>query len=376
MNSSRARLTALMGAAALLAAACGTGGATASPAGSTAASSAPAASGDASAAPSGDASASPAASASGLRAVYVSTGPIGQNPFLELIVEGLEAGGQECGVETQVVESADVTAMEDNLQAAIDEGYDLIVANSFDSVDAVTRLSGENPDQQWAIVDTLIEGNDQVRGLLFKEHEGTYLLGATLGLLATGDHEGYPASELIGAVGAVDAPFIRRWYVGFEEGVKAVNPDVALELGWATGFNDPATSKELALAQNDKGAEYVFAFSAAGNTGVFEAAAERDFFTTGVDTDQRALDPEHIVESMVKRTDLGVHDAVCDLAGGQFTGGPKAYGLAEQGVGPAFIALEDLDPPSELPQEIQEQVRDLADKIVSGEIVVTDFLAQ
>ncbi|MBA2314245.1 MAG: BMP family ABC transporter substrate-binding protein, partial [Chloroflexi bacterium] len=244
MNSSRARLTALIGAAALLAAACGTGGATASPAGSTAASSAPAASGDASAAPSGDASASPAASASGLRAVYVSTGPIGQNPFLELIVEGLEAGGQECGVETQVVESADVTAMEDNLQAAIDEGYDLIVANSFDSVDAVTRLSGENPDQQWAIVDTLIEGNDQVRGLLFKEHEGTYLLGATLGLLATGDHEGYPASELIGAVGAVDAPFIRRWYVGFEEGVKAVNPDVALELGWATGFNDPATSKE------------------------------------------------------------------------------------------------------------------------------------
>lgn len=376
MSSSRARLTALIGAAALLAAACGTGGATAPPAGSTAASSAPAASGDASAAPSGDASASPAASASGLRAVYVSTGPIGQNPFLELIVEGLEAGGQECGVETQVVESADVTAMEDNLQAAIDEGYDLIVANSFDSVDAVTRLSGENPDQQWAIVDTLIEGNGQVRGLLFKEHEGTYLLGATLGLLATGDHEGYPASELIGAVGAVDAPFIRRWYVGFEEGVKAVNPDVALELGWATGFNDPATSKELALAQNDKGAEYVFAFSAAGNTGVFEAAAERDFFTTGVDTDQRALDPEHIVESMVKRTDLGVHDAVCDLAGGQFTGGPKAYGLAEQGVGPAFIALEDLDPPSELPQEIQEQVRDLADKIVSGEIVVTDFLAQ
>jgi len=376
VNSSRARLTVLIGAAALLAAACGTGGATASPAGSTAASSAPAATGDASAAPSGDASASPAASASGLRAVYVSTGPIGQNPFLELIVEGLEAGGQECGVETQVVESADVTAMEDNLQAAIDEGYDLIVANSFDSVDAVTRLSGENPDQQWAIVDTLIEGNDQVRGLLFKEHEGTYLLGATLGLLATGDHEGYPASELIGAVGAVDAPFIRRWYVGFEEGVKAVNPDVALELGWATGFNDPATSKELALAQNDKGAEYVFAFSAAGNTGVFEAAAERDFFTTGVDTDQRALDPEHIVESMVKRTDLGVHDAVCDLGGGQFTGGPKAYGLAEQGVGPAFIALEDLDPPSELPQEIQEQVRDLADKIVSGEIVVTDFLAQ
>jgi basic membrane protein A len=373
------RTAALAGVVALLAAACGTGGATPTTTsgasrGGAAASSPPAGSPAASASAAGE-SAGPAASATGLRAVYVSTGPIGQNPFLELISEGLETGGTECAVETRVVESADIPSMEDNLQAAIDEGYDLIVTNSFDAVDAVTRLAGENPDQQWAIVDATVE-SPNVRGLLFKEHEGTYLLGATLGLLATGEYEGFPESARIGAVGAVDAPFLRRWSVGFEEGVKAVNPDVTVDLGWATGFNDPATSKELALAQNDAGAEYVFAFSAAGNTGVFEAAAERDFFTTGVDTDQRAIDPEHIVESMVKRTDVGVREAVCDLAGGEFSGGVAAYGLAEQGVGPAFIALEDLDPPSQVPQEVQDQVRDLAEQIVSGEIVVTDFLAQ
>ena len=63
-------------------------------------------------------------------------------------------------------------------------------------------------------------------------------------------------------------------------------------------------------------------------------------------------------------------------AGPKFAGGPKAYGLAERGVGPAFIALDELDPPSQLPQEVQDQVRELADRIVSGEIVVTDFLAQ
>lgn len=365
-RSSAARVVGALGAIVLLAAACGTGPGTAAPTG---AGSPPAGS---AAAPSGSA---PAASATGLRAVYVSTGPIGQNPFLELIAEGLRSGGSECGVETRVVESADAPTMEDNLQAAVDEGYDLIVANSFDSVDAVTRLAGENPDQQWAIVDSTVD-SPNVRGLLFKEHEGTYLLGATLGLLASGDYEGFPASERIGAVGAVDAPFIRRWLVGFEEGAKAVYPEVTIDSGWATGFNDPATSKELALAQNDRGAEYIFAFSAAGNTGVFEAAAERDFLTTGVDTDQRSLDPEHIVESMVKRTDVGVREAVCDLASGQFAGGVAEYGLAEQGVGPAFIALENLDPPSEVPQEVQDQVRDLADQIVSGEIVVTDFLAQ
>lgn len=322
------------------------------------------------------ADASPAPTATGLSAVYVSTGPIGVNPFLQLIVQGLEAGGSECGVETRVVESADPASFEDNLQATVEEAHDLVVTNSFDSVDAVTRLSAEHPDQAWAIVDIGIEDNPNARGLVFKEHEGAFLLGAIFGLLATGDYEGYPQSDAIGAVGAVDLPFIRRWYVGFEEGVRTVNPDVEVLLGWGTGFNDPATSKELALSQHGQGAEYIFAFAAAGNSGVFEAAAQEDFFTSGVDTDQRSLDPDHIIESMVKRTDVGVHDAVCDLAAGDFSGGFVAYGLAEGGVGPAFLVLDEPDPPSSLPEEVQQQVRDLADQVISGEIVVTDYLTQ
>ena len=365
------RVAALIAVAAL-AAACGNS--TGSSPATSAAASAAAPSEAASTAPDASAS-SEAASPSGLRATYVSTGPIGQNPFLELIATGLTDGGTECGVETKVTESADIPTMEDNLQAAIDDGYDLIVVNSFDSVDAVTRLAAEHPDQKWAIVDSTVD-SPNVRGIVFKEHEGTYLLGATFAKLASGDYDGFPASERIGAVGAMDAPFIRRWYVGFEEGVKKINPNITLDLGWATGFNDPATSKELALAQNDKGAKYVFAFSAAGNTGIFEAAAERDFLTSGVDTDQRSLDPEHIIESMVKRTDVGVHAAVCDLAKGSFSGGIASYGLAENGVGPAFLALDSLNPPSTIPEEVQTEVKALRDQIVSGDIVVTDVLAQ
>jgi basic membrane protein A len=359
------RRRALIGVVALVTVACspGTGGSAAPP-------SAPPS------AAASQAAASPTASATGLKAVYVSTGPIGINPFLQLIADGLKRGGTDCGVETKVVESADVATMEDNLAAAISDGTDLIVANSFDSVDAVTRLAKEHPDQKWALVDTGIDGQANVRGLVFKEHEGTYLLGAIFGLLAKGTYPGYPASSSIGFVGAIDLPFIRRWYVGFEEGVKATNPTAKVLQSWGTGFADPATSKELALAQFDKGARYIAAVSAAGNTGIFEAAKERGFFTSGVDIDQRPLDPEHIIESMVKRTDLGVYDSVCALAKGSFSGGFVAIGLAERGVGPAFLALDKLDPPSKLPTDVQDQVRVLATKIVSGEIKVTDYLLQ
>jgi basic membrane protein A len=224
-------------------------------------------------------------------------------------------------------------------------------------------------------VDTTVD-SPNVRGLVFREHEGAYLLGAIFGLLATGQYEGYPASARIGAVGAVDQPFIRRWYVGFEAGVHAVNPDVRVIDAWGTGFNDPGGAKELALGQAAQGAKYIFAFAAAGNSGIFEAAAEQGFFTSGVDTDQRSIDPAHILESVVKRTDVGVHDAVRDLAQGAFSGGVVDYGLSEDGVGPAFLVLPDSPPASSLPQEVQDQVRQLAADIVSGAIVVPDYLAQ
>jgi len=38
------------------------------------------------------------------------------------------------------------------------------------------------------------------------------------------------------------------------------------------------------------------------------------------------------------------------------------------------LILDKLEVPSTLPQEIQDEVKGLADKIVSGEIKVTDYL--
>ena len=45
-------------------------------------------------------------------------------------------------------------------------------------------------------------GNPNVRGLVFREHEGAYLLGAIFGLLASGEYEGYPAVETSSAPSA------------------------------------------------------------------------------------------------------------------------------------------------------------------------------
>jgi len=307
------------------------------------------------------------------RGIYVSTNPLGTNQFLNLIADGAKAGGKECGATVKVVQSSDPNSLAANLRAAAQAKPDLIVANSFDSVETISGLVKQNPDQKWALVDASVEKAPNVRGILFKENEGMFLIGAAYAMLAKGDQGAeWPASKAVGFVGAIDNALVRRWYNGYAQGVNETSPGTRVLVGWGNSFNDPATSKELALSQNSKGAKYIAAVAAAGNSGVFEAAGDRDFFTSGVDVDERPKDPEHIIVSMVKRSDQAVHDAVCDVAKGSFKGGAETLGIKENAVGPEFLVLpkDELKTPSKLPAKVQDKLKELKEQVGSGKLTV------
>jgi basic membrane protein A len=304
--------------------------------------------------------------------IYVSTNPLGTNQFLNLIADGAKAGGKQCGANVKVIQSNDPNQLAANLRAAVQAKPDLIVANSFDSVETIGGLIKQAPDQKWALVDATVEKAPNLRGILFKENEGMYLIGAAYAMLAQGGEKGFPASKSVGFVGAIDNALVRRWYNGYAQGVKDMNSSERVLSGWGNSFNDPATSKELALSQNSKGAKYIAGVAAAGNSGVFEAAADRNFFTSGVDIDERPKDPDHIIMSMVKRSDQAVQKAVCDVAKGSFKGGVETLGIKENAVGPEFLTLpqDQLKTPTRLPQRVQDKLKDLKEQIASGKITV------
>jgi basic membrane protein A len=304
--------------------------------------------------------------------IYVSTNPLGTNQFLNLIADGAKAGGKQCGASVKVIQSNDPNQLAANLRAAVQAKPDLIIANSFDSVETITGLLKQAPDQKWALVDATVEKAPNLRGILFKENEGMYLIGAAYAMLAKGGEGDFPASQSVGFVGAIDNALVRRWYNGYAQGVKDTDAGARVLSGWGNSFNDPATSKELALSQNSKGARYIAGVAAAGNSGVFEAAADRNFFTSGVDIDERPKDPDHIIMSMVKRSDQAVQKAVCDVAKGSFKGGVETLGIKENAVGPEFLTLpqDQLKTPSKLPQEVQDKLKDLKEQIASGKITV------
>ncbi|MDQ3755809.1 MAG: BMP family ABC transporter substrate-binding protein, partial [Acidobacteriota bacterium] len=200
------------------------------------------------------------------------------------------------------------------------------------------------------------------------EHQGSYLVG----MLAAKKSQ----TGTIGFIGGMDIPLIHKFATGYEEGARAVNPNIRVIDNYVgvtdAAWNNPGKGKELAVAQINKGADVIF--TAAGNSGLgaFDAAEQYGKFVIGVDSNQNWVKPGFVLTSMVKRVDNAVYQTIADLVKGQFQGGIHVYGLENDGVGYSLDQYNEklIDP------EVLKEVEAAKQKIIKGEIQVTDAMAK
>lgn len=288
--------------------------------------------------------------------------------FNEAAYRGLERARTELGVEVQYVEPSEGADRESALRTLAARGHDLVIGVGFIFGPDLERLSRQFPDVKFAGIDySPSEGVGTIpnlAGLRFREHEGSFLVGAIAGSLTR--------TQIVGFVGGMQIPLIRKFEAGYIAGVAHVCPACTVLSAYAgsdpKAFADPSLGQDLASAQYGKGADIIY--HAAGKTGdgVFAAARQRGARAIGVDSDQYDAAPCCVVTSMVKRVDVAVFEVIRGLARGEFRGGLHELGLAEDGVG--FVADErnrDL-----LPAAVVAKVRELRDQIIAGAIRVPD----
>lgn len=278
--------------------------------------------------------------------------------------EGATRAKRELGVELKYVEAMDDVAIESTMRSFAQKKYDLILAIGFAMADAVKKVAPQFPELKFALVDAEVK-LPSVRNLLFEEHEGSYLVGAMAALASkTGQ---------VGFLGGMDVPLIRRFQLGFEAGVKKVNPKTLVVANYigvtSDAWNNPAKAKELALAQYNKGVDVIFAAAGASNYGLFDAAEEKKLLSIGVDSNQNWVKPGYVLTSMLKRVDVAVFDAVKDAKSGKFVGGTQRFGLANQGID---YALDQHNAKLVTP-EMKKTVDGLKAQILSRKIVVPDY---
>lgn len=265
-------------------------------------------------------------------------GGLGDQSFNDLINEGLKRAEDELKVNYDYAEPTQVSDFELLLRdMAASENYSVIISVGFDSVDALTKVSSEFPDQKFALIDSAVEAGNVVN-YECKEEEGAFLAGAIAGLMEMNPGT-YPVGEsnTAGFIGAMETPIINKFYSGFAAGAGYVNPEIVILKDYVAGdnpFGDTATAKEIAISQNNKGAGTIFHAAGGSGLGIFEAAGEYDFIAIGCNSNQNTVDPEHIVASVLKRVDTAAYEivkAACideNLA----VGSTVTLGLADEGL--------------------------------------------
>lgn len=291
--------------------------------------------------------------------LILAEGGLGDQSFNDAAYRGLMQAKEELGVEVSFVEPADIPEMEDHQRAYADAEYDLVIAIGFVQESALAEVSADYPHINFAIVDTVVD-NPNVTSLVFEEHEGSFLVGVVAGLMTETDKVGF--------VGGMEVPLINKFQVGFEEGVKYANPKAQVFVNYAGDFADPGKGRELAVSQNERGADIIYHAAGGTGLGVIDAAKANGFFAIGVDSDQDHLAPGTVLTSMIKRVDTAVFETIKSLVEGNLEGGIRSFGISEDGVGTSeFKYTKDI-----VPQSVLDAVEEAKAKIASGEIVVTD----
>ena len=221
--------------------------------------------------------------------------------------------------------------------------------------ESVMAAATAYPDQKFAIVDETITGLPNVTSLTFKEHEGSFLVGALAAMMSK--------TGTIGFIGGMENPVIQKFEAGFAQGAKYINPNIK----GSNAFNDPASAKTKTETLIQQKADVVYHAAGGSGAGVFQAAKEKNVYAIGVDSDQDDIVPGTILTSMMKYVDVATFNIVKDTLEGKFTNEHHEFGVKENGVGTTdFKNTKD-----KIGEANIKKLEEIKQDISSGKIVVS-----
>ncbi|MEY2771012.1 MAG: hypothetical protein RIQ38_1431 [Pseudomonadota bacterium] len=282
--------------------------------------------------------------------------------FNQAAYQGIERWKKETGKSYLEFEIANETQREQAIRRMAERGASPIIGIGFGQASSIEKISREFPKLQFAIIDMVVT-QPNVQSVVFKEHEGSFLVGVMAAKASK--------SGKVGFVGGMDIPLIRKFQCGYEQGVRHANPkaEVLANMTGTTGaaWADPVRGGELAKAQFAKGADVVFAAAGGTGIGVYQAARDSGKLAIGVDSNQNHLQPGTMLTSMLKRVDVAVYNVAR-----QHTPGVTVLGLKEGGVD---VALDEHNAKL-VTADMKKALDEARAGILAGRIQVSDYMAQ
>lgn len=294
--------------------------------------------------------------------IVLSTGGLGDKSFNDSAYRGLEKAKKELGIKFKYVEPASPTEDEEFLRQYADAGYDLVIGTGFQMTQSLKAVAKDYPNTKFLMIDDTVD-LPNVKSLVFKEQEGSFIVGALAAMMSK--------NNMIGFVGGMENPLIKKFETGYRQGAKYINPNMKVLVVYTTGpnpFNDPVRGKENAISEINQGADVIFHAAGGTGMGVIAGAKEKKVYAIGVDSNQDEVAPGVVLTSMIKNVDVAVFDTIKDLQEGKFVAGKALYGIKEDGVGVTdFKYTKDI-----IGKEKLDRLETVRNKIKSGELKISE----
>lgn len=288
------------------------------------------------------------------------------NSFNEAVFrDGVLKFEEEYGIDVYEFEPVFRSSLKRGIDEMAAEGYSPIVTVGFHAVDMIDQAAQKYPDIQFVTIDAVVN-QPNVQSIIFKEHEGSFMVGA-LAAMATD-------TQTVGFIGGMDIPLIRKFSCGYAQGVKYINKDATI-LQDMTGdtvaaFKNPEKGSQLALTQISEGADIIFAAAGQTGQGVFAAANLKQKKVIGVDSNQNWMYPGVVLTSMVKDVGSAAFNVWENAKEGQWQSGIVELGIREGGVD---WVIDEYNR-SLISPDMATTMATLKEDIISGKVVVQDYM--
>lgn len=273
--------------------------------------------------------------------------------------EGIVTACENLGIDTETnlltmeeIAEEDTALVESTVEELVDNGADIIFGCSAGYATILAELQEEYPDVIFAqqgndVYDNIVEF--QIRG-----YEGDFLTGYLCALMNEGSDE-------LGFCASMDEASVRTAVNSFALGAKYANPNAKVQVVWADSWYDLDIESQNAKTLIDKGIKYMG--MEASSPAVPQTCEKNGAFCIGYNVDMEESAPGAVLTSFVWNWAPIFEDIMQKTADGTIEISANYYEGGECAALAPFNA--DL-----VPEEIQKQVEELKEKVLSGEVVI------
>ena len=299
-----------------------------------------------------------------LRIAFISYQEFDSSEWLQNLAAGLkDYEAKHDDIEIKTIEAIGADTYEPKVLACAQDGFDIIITTYSDMWDATCAVADQYPDIKFGILqaektDEEYAAHPNIEEFHLNRTETSFLQGYVAAKMTK--------TGIVGFVGGNDSQGINEILAGYQQGIAYAGLDVKDLVAYCNSFTDPTIGKDYAEQLIKQGADVVFGAAGGSGTGCAQAAEEAGIMFAACDAHYPDAAPNNEIGSTLNFFENMVIAFIDKAVSGNFEGGTQhEYGVKEGAAIYEFALTNDL-----APQELKDEVADLAAKIASGEITI------